>query len=167
MASHSSATALPKTPHVTNPIKEANNSTKNRTALTKNATKAAHNGNSSARDVTKSSNHRLKSVPLTKHRLKSVPLTEHRLKSVPLTEHRLKSVPLIKTVSYSVKRRAQSLIKDKTIDAQSRAVIRYALETNDPWLPELVRRADTGKPILDEAGFLIKEQQDSPRNVVS
>ncbi len=49
------------------------------------------------------------------------------------------------TLHHALKRRAQSLIKDKSIDAQSRAVIRYGSETNDPWLAELVRRADEGE----------------------
>ena len=40
------------------------------------------------------------------------------------------------------------------IDPQSRAIIRYALETNDPWLAKLVRRADEGETIVDPAGFL-------------
>lgn len=38
------------------------------------------------------------------------------------------------------RRRAESVIRDRSIDPQSRAVIRYALETNDPWLSELMRR---------------------------
>jgi hypothetical protein len=33
-------------------------------------------------------------------------------------------------------------LTDESVDAQNRAIIRYALETNDPWLAELVRRAD-------------------------
>jgi len=49
------------------------------------------------------------------------------------------------TIVNALKRRAQAVLNDKTIDAQSRAIIRYALETNDPWLAELVRRADTGE----------------------
>jgi hypothetical protein len=28
------------------------------------------------------------------------------------------------------------------------------LETNDPWLAELVRRADAGDTVVDEAGLL-------------
>jgi len=32
------------------------------------------------------------------------------------------------------------------------AIIRYALETNAPLPPELVRRADAGETLLDEAG---------------
>ena len=52
-------------------------------------------------------------------------------------------------ISNALKRRAQSVINNKLIDAQSRAVIRYGLETNDPWLAELVRRADAGESIVD------------------
>ena len=54
-----------------------------------------------------------------------------------------------KTISIAVRRRAQSLIKDRSIDAQSRAILRYGLEINDPWLPELVRRLDAGETILE------------------
>jgi len=54
----------------------------------------------------------------------------------------------------TLKRRAQSVLNDRSIDAQSRAIIRYALETNDPWLAELVRRADAGETLVDEGGFL-------------
>ena len=57
------------------------------------------------------------------------------------------------TISDALKRRAQSVIKNKSIDAQSRAVIRYGLETNDPWLSELVRRADAGEAIIDTVDF--------------
>ena len=53
------------------------------------------------------------------------------------------------TISEAVKRRAQSVIKDKSIDAGTRAWIRYGLEINDPWLPELVRRVDAGESIFD------------------
>lgn len=48
------------------------------------------------------------------------------------------------TTSEALKRRAQSVINDKSIDAEMRAVIRYGLEINDPSLAELVRRADAG-----------------------
>ena len=49
----------------------------------------------------------------------------------------------------ALKQRAQSLLNDKSIDAQSRAILRHALETNDPWLAEMVRRADAGETIID------------------
>ena len=48
-----------------------------------------------------------------------------------------------------LKRRAQAVLNDKSIDAQSRGVIRYALETNDPWLAELVRRADAEEDVFE------------------
>ena len=59
------------------------------------------------------------------------------------------------TISDAIKRRAQSLINDRTIDESDRAFIRYALATNDaPGLSELVRRADAGEPIIDESCLL-------------
>ena len=57
-------------------------------------------------------------------------------------------------VSDAIKRRAQSIIKDESIDANGRNWIRYALEINDPKLPELVRRADAGEPIIDDSHLL-------------
>ena len=56
-------------------------------------------------------------------------------------------------ISNSLRRRAQSVIDDKSLDAQSRALIRYGLETNDPWLRELVRRVDAGETIIDTIDF--------------
>ena len=59
------------------------------------------------------------------------------------------------TISDAVKRRAQSLINDRTIDASDRAFISYALATNDTsGLSELVRRVDAGEPIIDESCVL-------------
>ena len=56
------------------------------------------------------------------------------------------------TISDAVRRRAHSLINDRTIDANERVWIRYALETNDAaGLAELVRRADAGEPIIDDS----------------
>jgi len=51
--------------------------------------------------------------------------------------------------SDALKRRAQSIINDKSIDAETRAIIRYGLEINDPWLGDLVRSVDAGEPIID------------------
>src|SRR6185369_10047131 len=53
------------------------------------------------------------------------------------------------TISNALRRRAQSVIKDTSIDPQGRALIRYALEINDPFLAELVRRADAGDSIME------------------
>ena len=52
-------------------------------------------------------------------------------------------------MSETLKRHAQSVIKNKAIDAGTRAVIRYGLEINDPSLGDLVRRANAGETILD------------------
>jgi hypothetical protein len=49
------------------------------------------------------------------------------------------------TIIDALKRRAQSVLNDESIDARSRAILRDALKTNDPWLAELVRRADEGE----------------------
>jgi len=64
-----------------------------------------------------------------------------------------------KPISEALKRRAQSLIKDKSIDASGRTWIRYALEINDPALSELVRRADAGEPIIDDSHLLEANEQ--------
>ena len=57
------------------------------------------------------------------------------------------------TISDAVRRRAQSVINDRSIDPRWRAVIRYGLETNDPWLADLVRRADAREKIIDTIDF--------------
>ena len=57
-------------------------------------------------------------------------------------------------LSVALKRRAQSVINNKSIDANTRAIIRYGLETNDPWLGDLVRRVDAGETIVDNLGRL-------------
>lgn len=57
------------------------------------------------------------------------------------------------TIVNALKRRAQAVLNDKSIDPQSRAIIRYALEINDPWLAELVRRADAGETLFDTVDF--------------
>src|ERR1051325_10000063 len=57
------------------------------------------------------------------------------------------------TVMNALKRRAQSVLNDTSIDPQSRAIIRYAMEINDPWLARLVRRADAGEAIFGNLDF--------------
>ena len=46
------------------------------------------------------------------------------------------------TIMNALKQRAQAVLNDTSIDPQSRAIIRSALETNDPWLARLVRTAN-------------------------
>src|SRR5258705_12561660 len=65
------------------------------------------------------------------------------------------------TIVNGLKRRAQAVLNDKSIDAQSRAIIRYALETNDPWLAKLVRRADAGEDVIDDIQSLEANEDDS------
>lgn len=57
------------------------------------------------------------------------------------------------TIVNALAQRAKAVLNDKSIDGQSRAVIRYALETNDPWLAELVRRAESGEIAVDQIDF--------------
>ena len=54
-----------------------------------------------------------------------------------------------KTISNALRRRALYVINNESIDVQSRGLIRYGLEINDPWLAELVRRAEAGESIVD------------------
>jgi hypothetical protein len=49
----------------------------------------------------------------------------------------------------AIKRRVQSIINDKAVDAQTRVVIRDGLEINDPWLPQLMRCVDAGESIIE------------------
>ena len=53
------------------------------------------------------------------------------------------------TIMNALKRRAQAVLNDRSIDAESRAIIRYALEVNDPWVAKLVCRADAGESIVN------------------
>jgi hypothetical protein len=58
----------------------------------------------------------------------------------------------------AIKQRAQDLINNKSIDAATRTVLRYGLEIDDPLIPNLVRRVDAGKRIIDDDGFLQLEK---------
>ena len=68
------------------------------------------------------------------------------------------------TIVNALKRRAQAVLHDKSIDPQSRAVIQYALETHDPWLSELVRRADARENDHRHAGVLAKREMNEDRS---
>lgn len=56
------------------------------------------------------------------------------------------------TIMNALKQRAQAVLNDPSLDPQSRAIIRYALETHDPWLARLVRRAEAGESVVDNLG---------------
>ena len=51
------------------------------------------------------------------------------------------------TIVNALKQRAQAVLNDETIDPQTRAILRRAMEIHDPWLARLVRRADAGESI--------------------
>lgn len=55
-------------------------------------------------------------------------------------------------------------MNDESLDPQSRAVLRYALETHDPWLAKLVRRADAGGGIADISDFEMIETNNDNSN---
>src|SRR6476646_9133820 len=46
------------------------------------------------------------------------------------------------TIMDALKQRALAVLNDTSLDPQSRAIIRQALETNDPWLARLLRHAE-------------------------
>ena len=69
--------------------------------------------------------------------------------SATAQEPHAKQTTRTNTIVNALKRRAQAVLNDKSIDPQTRAIIRYGLETNDPWLAELVRRVDAGENIID------------------
>jgi hypothetical protein len=49
----------------------------------------------------------------------------------------------------ALRQRAQAVLNDKLIGQDSRAIIRYALETHDPWLARLVRQAEAGEGVAE------------------
>ena len=65
----------------------------------------------------------------------------------PETPH--ETATTIITVSDATKRRAESVINDTTIDPQWRTIIRFALELNDPFVGELVSRAEAGEDVVE------------------
>ena len=75
-------------------------------------------------------------------------MTSHS-SATALDEAPHKTETTIISISDATKRRAESLINDRTIDPQWRTIIRAALELHDPWLAELVTRAQAGEDIVD------------------
>ena len=53
------------------------------------------------------------------------------------------------TISEALRRRAEAVINGGSIDPQWRNIVRYALEINDPLLPDFVRRAAASESIID------------------
>ena len=78
-------------------------------------------------------------------------MTSHGSATVRETPHETETIQI--TISDALRRRAQAVLNDRSIDPQWRSIIRYALEIKDPLLPDLVRRADAGETIIDTTSF--------------
>ena len=78
------------------------------------------------------------------------------------TPHETQTVQI--TISDALRRRAHAVINGSSIDPQWRNIVRYALEINDPLLPDLVRRADAGEKIIDTTVFseTSEDHEDDP-----
>ena len=75
-----------------------------------------------------------------------------------MTTH-VSSTALEQTPHETLRHRAQAVITDTSIDSRWRTIIRYALEINDLWLPDLVRRAEAGEPIIDSPDFSLAPEE--------
>lgn len=73
--------------------------------------------------------------------------TDSSARALEETPHETETTEI--TISDGLRRRAQSVINDRSIDLQWRTIIRFALELNDDWLSELVPRAEAGENMLD------------------
>jgi hypothetical protein len=79
------------------------------------------------------------------------------------TPHETETIQI--TISDALRRRAEAVINGSSIDPQWRNIVRYALEINDPLLPDLVRRADAGEMIIDTTEFsLVQEGNEDDSN---
>ena len=89
-------------------------------------------------------------------------MTTHSSATVRETPH-VNQTSRTNTIVNALKQRAQAVLNDRSVDAESRAIIRYALETNDPWLADLVRRAAEGETVVDSAGFVRTSSTDEEK----
>ena len=78
------------------------------------------------------------------------------------TPHETETIQI--TISDALRRRAEAVINGSSIDPQWRNIVRYALEINDPLLPDLVRRADAGEQIIDTTEFSLVQETDDDSN---
>lgn len=89
-------------------------------------------------------------------------MTTHSSATVRQTPH-VNPTSRTNTIINALRQRAQAVLNDSSIDPESRAIISYALETNDPWLADLVRRADEGEAVIDSAGFMKTSSTDEEK----
>jgi len=54
-----------------------------------------------------------------------------------------------RTIDASLKRRVRLLLTNSSVPAQTRSMIRYAMEIKDPHLSQLVRRVEAGEKTID------------------
>ena len=87
-------------------------------------------------------------------------MTIHSSARVRIATPHVNQTTRTSTIADALTRRAQAVLNDRSIDAQTSAVIRYALETNDPWLAELVRRADAGENVVEDFQSLENDRDD-------
>lgn len=52
-------------------------------------------------------------------------------------------------IDASLKRRARLLLTNSSLPRQTRSLIQYALEINDPYLGQVVHRVETGETTID------------------
>ena len=83
-------------------------------------------------------------------------MSTHGSATAQETPHETKTTQL--TISDALRRRAQSVINDRRTDPEWRTIVRYALEINDPWLADIVRRAGAGENIIDSTDFSLEPQ---------
>jgi len=70
-------------------------------------------------------------------------------------------------LSAAIKRRAQALINNHSIDPETRSILRYGLEIDDPSLADLVRRVDDGENIVDNLNLSPTVEENSVEQKVA
>jgi len=97
----------------------------------------------------------------TRERLK-IMSTHVSASALEETPHETETIQI--TISDALRRRAEAVINGSSIDPQWRNIVRYALEINDPLLPDLVRRADAGEMIIETTVFseTLEDHEDEP-----
>jgi hypothetical protein len=78
-------------------------------------------------------------------------MVTHSSAPVRETPHETETTQI--TISDALRRRAQAVINDTSIDQQWRNIVRYGLEISDPLLPDFVRRASAGERVIDTTDF--------------
>ena len=93
-------------------------------------------------------------------------MANHSSASVRETPH-VNQTSRTNTSINALRQRAQAVLDDRSIDPESRAIIRYALETNDPWLAELVRRADAEEDAFEHVQSFETNNDDSTNEKIA